>query len=84
MKSVFGRTGGKDTCLTITPSKVFEFMYYQCHGSKRTTNSSCGKSDRVDYDTVTNQSNKSKEKVDLLQTKSIQHYLGAIRGLLDD
>ena len=31
MQSVYGGTGDKDTCLTITPSKVFGFMYYQCY-----------------------------------------------------
>ena len=85
LKSVYGGTGDEDTCLTITPSKVFGFMYYQCYRAKRTTNSSPGTFDRADYDSVINQSSDSSEpQVDLLQTDSIQHYLGAIRNLLDD
>ena len=85
LKSVYGGTGDEDTCLTITPSKVFGFMYYQCYRAKRTTNFSPGTFDRADYDSVINQSSDSSTpKVDLLQTDSIQHYLGAIRNLLDD
>ena len=84
MQSVYGGTGDKDTCLTITPSKVFGFMYYQCYRKKRATNSESGKFDRVEYDVVLAQPNETEDKVDLLQTNSIQHYLGAICVLVDE
>ena len=84
MKSVFGRTGDKETSLTIIPSKVFGFIYYQCYRAKRPTNSSCGKFDRAEHDAVLTKSNETEAKIDLLQSNSIQHYLGAICGLLDD
>ena len=84
MQSLYGGIGDKDTCLPITPSKVFGFMYYQCYRKKRATNSESGKFDRVEYDAVLAKPNETEDKVDLLQTESIQHYLGAIRGLVDE
>ena len=66
MQSVYGGRGDKDTCLTITPSKVFSFMYYQCYRKKRATNSESGKFDRVEYDTVLAKPNETEGKVDLL------------------
>ena len=85
LNSVFGGTGEKESSLVITPSKVFGFMYYQCHRGKRNKQqSSSGKFDRAEYDAVMANSGPMDEKTDLLQNDSIQHYLGAIRNLLDE
>ena len=53
-------------------------------GKKRATNSESGKFDRVEYDAVLAQPNEREDKVDFLQNDSIQHYLGAIRVLVDE